>query len=77
MLAGPKRLVSEQRKAYACCHSENQNVANQVVQASGLTAGDVVRVLMTRIAQDKAIPPGAIASALFQPNIDNYWSLRK
>lgn len=42
---------------------EIQDAANQVIQASGLTVSDVVRVLMTRIAQDKAIPP-----ALFQPN---------
>jgi len=44
---------------------EIQDVANQVIQASGLTVSDVVRVLMTRIAQDKAIP-----SALFQPNAE-------
>jgi len=36
-------------------HSENQNVANQVIQASGLAISDVARVLMMRIAQDKAI----------------------
>lgn len=40
-----------------------QDIANQVIQASGLTVSDVVRVLMTRIAEDKIIPP-----ALFQPN---------
>jgi DNA-damage-inducible protein J len=40
-----------------------QDIANQVIQASGLTVSDVVRVLMTRIAQDKRIPSG-----LFQPN---------
>jgi len=48
-------LVSEQRKAYMGNHSENQNVANQVIQASGLAISDVARVLMMRIAQDKAI----------------------
>ncbi|AQX30598.1 type II toxin-antitoxin system RelB/DinJ family antitoxin [Bartonella schoenbuchensis] len=42
-----------------------QNVASQVIQASGLSVSDVVRVLMTRIAQDKAIP-----SVLFQPNAE-------
>jgi DNA-damage-inducible protein J len=42
-----------------------QDVANQVIQASGLTVSDVVRVLMTRIAQDKTIPAG-----LFQPNAE-------
>lgn len=40
-----------------------QLAASRIIQASGLTVSDVVRVLMTRIAQDKAIPP-----ALFQPN---------
>ncbi|WP_455481285.1 type II toxin-antitoxin system RelB/DinJ family antitoxin [Bartonella sp. B12(2025)] len=42
-----------------------QNVANEVIQASGLSVSDVIRVLMTRIAQDKAIPP-----VLFQPNAE-------
>ena len=42
---------------------EIQAAANAVIRASGLTVSDVVRVLMTRIAQDKMIPP-----ALFQPN---------
>ena len=42
-----------------------QDIANQVIHASGLTVSDVVRVLMTRIAEDKIIPP-----ALFQPNAE-------
>ena len=42
-----------------------QDIANQVIQASGLTVSDVVRVLMTRIAEEKVIPP-----ALFQPNTE-------
>ncbi|WP_336288567.1 MULTISPECIES: type II toxin-antitoxin system RelB/DinJ family antitoxin [unclassified Bartonella] len=42
-----------------------QRVASQVIQASGLSVSDVVRVLMTRIAQDKAIP-----SILFQPSVE-------
>ena len=42
-----------------------QDIANQVILASGLTVSDVVRVLMTRIAQDKIIPPG-----LFIPNAE-------
>jgi len=42
-----------------------QDIANQVIEASGLTVSGVVRVLMTRIAQDKIIPPG-----LFQPNAE-------
>ncbi|MDR2127656.1 MAG: type II toxin-antitoxin system RelB/DinJ family antitoxin [Burkholderiaceae bacterium] len=44
---------------------EIQDVANAVIQASGLTVSDVVRVLMTRIAQDKRIP-----LELFQPNAE-------
>jgi len=44
---------------------EIQEVATRVIQASGLTVSDVVRVLMTRIAQDKVIPP-----ALFQPSAE-------
>ena len=43
--------------------SEIRDAAIAVIQASGLTVSDVVRVLMTRIAHDKTIPP-----ALFQPN---------
>ncbi|WP_332060825.1 type II toxin-antitoxin system RelB/DinJ family antitoxin [Bartonella sp. CB74] len=42
-----------------------QSVANKVIQESGLSVSDVIRVLMTRIAQDKAIP-----SVLFQPNAE-------
>jgi len=42
-----------------------QDAANAVIRASGLTVSDVVRVLMTRIAQDKRIP-----SALFRPNAE-------
>jgi DNA-damage-inducible protein J len=45
--------------------SEIQDIANQVIQASGLTVSDVVRVLMTRIARDKVIP-----SAIFEPNAE-------
>jgi len=43
--------------------SEVQDVAAQIIQESGLTVSDVIRVLMTRIARNKAIP-----SELFQPN---------
>ncbi|MCW8167025.1 type II toxin-antitoxin system RelB/DinJ family antitoxin [Verminephrobacter aporrectodeae subsp. tuberculatae] len=42
-----------------------QDIATQVIQDSGLTVSDVVRVLMTRIAKDKVIPP-----ELFQPNTE-------
>lgn len=45
--------------------SEIRDAAIAVIQESGLTVSDVVRVLMTRIARDKAIPP-----ALFQPNAE-------
>ncbi|MBR4736736.1 MAG: type II toxin-antitoxin system RelB/DinJ family antitoxin [Rhodocyclaceae bacterium] len=45
--------------------SEIRDAAIAVIQASGLTVSDVVRVLMTRIARDKTIPP-----ALFQPNAE-------
>lgn len=31
-----------------------QDIANQVIQASGAAVSDVVRVLMTRSAQDRA-----------------------
>jgi len=51
------------RMVQARVPSDVQDVAAQVIQASGLTVSDVVRVLMTRIAQNKAIPP-----ILFQPN---------
>jgi len=44
---------------------EIQEVATRVIKASGLTVSDVVRVLMTRIAQDKVIP-----STLFQPSAE-------
>lgn len=43
--------------------NETQEVANKVIQAAGLTVSDVIRVLMTRIAQDKSIP-----AILFKPN---------
>jgi DNA-damage-inducible protein J len=40
-----------------------QAIANQVISAAGLTVSDVVRVVMTRIAQDRAIP-----LEIFRPN---------
>lgn len=57
--------MATSRMVQARVPEEIQNVASQVIQASGLTVSDVVRVLMTRIAQDKAIP-----SVLFQPNAE-------
>ncbi|MCG6138920.1 MAG: type II toxin-antitoxin system RelB/DinJ family antitoxin [Nostoc sp. LLA-1] len=49
-----------------------QLAASRIIQASGLTVSDVVRVLMTRIAQDKAIPP-----LLFQPNAETLAALEE
>ncbi|PYE90554.1 type II toxin-antitoxin system RelB/DinJ family antitoxin [Phyllobacterium leguminum] len=57
--------MATSRMVQARVPGDIQDAANQVIQASGLTVSDVVRVLMTRIAQDKAIP-----SALFQPNAE-------
>jgi len=53
------------RMVQARVPGEIQEIASQVIHASGLTVSDVVRVLMTRIAQDKSIP-----LALFQPNAE-------
>jgi len=55
--------MAASRMVQARVPSDIQEVASQVIQASGLTVSNVVRVLMTRIAQDRAIPP-----VLFQPN---------
>jgi DNA-damage-inducible protein J len=57
--------MSVSRMVQARVPSDIQDMANQVIRASGLTVSDVVRVLMTRIAQDKSIPSG-----LFQPNAE-------
>lgn len=57
--------MAASRMVQARVPSEIQEIASQVIQDSGLTVSDVVRVLMTRIAQDKAIP-----SVLFQPNAE-------
>jgi len=53
------------RMVQARVPGEIQDAANRVIQACGLTVSDVVRVLMTRIAHDKAIPP-----ELFRPNAE-------
>jgi DNA-damage-inducible protein J len=58
-----RSIMTVSRMVQARVPGDIQDIANQVIQASGLTVSDVVRVLMTRIAQDKIIPPG-----LFQPN---------
>ncbi len=57
--------MAASRMVQARVPGEIQDIANQVIQASGLTVSDVVRALMTRIAHEKAIPP-----ALFQPNAE-------
>lgn len=51
------------RMVQARVPSDIQDIANQVIKASGLTVSDVVRVLMTPIAKDKIIP-----RELFHPN---------
>jgi DNA-damage-inducible protein J len=56
-------IMSSSKIIQARVPGDIQDLANQVIQASGLTVSDVVRVLMVRIAQDRAIPP-----SLFQPN---------
>jgi len=55
--------MTASRQIQARVPSDIQDAANQVLKAAGLSISDVVRVLMTRIAQDKAVPP-----ALFQRN---------
>jgi len=57
--------MAASRMVQARVPGDIQDIANQVIEASGLTVSDVVRVLMTRIARDKIIPPG-----LFQPNAE-------
>lgn len=58
-------MTATNRMIQAQVPDDIQDAANRVIQASGLTLNDVVRLLMTRIAQDKSIPP-----ALFQPNAE-------
>lgn len=57
--------MATSRMVQARVPSEIQEAANAVIRASGLTVSDVIRVLMTRIAQDKSIP-----MTLFQPNAE-------
>ena len=54
--------MAASRQIQARVPGEIQDAADKVLQEAGLTISDVVRVLMTRIARDKAVP-----SALFQP----------
>ena len=53
------------RKIQSRVPGDIQAVADRVIKAAGLTVSDVVRVLMTRIARDKAIP-----TTLFQPDAE-------
>ena len=51
---------------------EIQDVANQVIPASGLEVGDGMGLLMTRTAQDQAIPP-----APFEPDAETPEAIAK
>ncbi|GAA5113187.1 type II toxin-antitoxin system RelB/DinJ family antitoxin [Bartonella jaculi] len=50
-------------KIQARVPDEVQEVASAVIKSTGLTVSDAVRMFMTRIARDKALPLD-----LFQPN---------
>lgn len=50
-------------KIQARIPDEVQEVASAVIKSTGLTVSDAVRMFMTRIARDKALPLD-----LFQPN---------
>src|SRR3546814_267242 len=58
-------IMAASRVVQARVPGDIQDAASQVIRASGLTVSDVVRVLITRIAQDNEIP-----AALFQPNAE-------
>jgi len=48
-----------------------QDDADAIIQSSGMTAGEVVRVVMTRIATEKTLPLD-----LFQPNAETVQALQ-
>ncbi|EJF82254.1 type II toxin-antitoxin system RelB/DinJ family antitoxin [Bartonella doshiae] len=50
-------------KIQARIPDEVQEIASAVIKSTGLTVSDAVRMFMTRIARDKALPLD-----LFQPN---------
>ncbi|WP_208436398.1 type II toxin-antitoxin system RelB/DinJ family antitoxin [Bartonella vinsonii] len=50
-------------KIQARIPDEVQEIASAVIKSTGLTVSDVVRMFMTRIARDRALPLD-----LFQPN---------
>jgi len=57
--------VAASRKIQSRVPGEIQAVADRIIKDAGLTISDVVRMLMIRIAKDKAIPP-----VLFQPSAE-------
>ncbi|ATP11919.1 hypothetical protein BHOIPH791_00070 [Bartonella henselae] len=52
-------------KIQARIPDEVQEVASAVIKSTGLTVSDAVRMFMTRIARDRALPLD-----LFQPNLE-------
>ena len=52
--------------------SEIQSAADKVLRAAGLTAGDVIRKIMTLIADEKSVPLD-----LFQPNVETLAAFRE
>jgi len=48
-----------------------QDIASAVIKATGLTVSDAVRVFMTRIAMDRALPLD-----LFQPSTETVQAMR-
>lgn len=52
-------------KIQARVPDEIQSIATAVIQATGLTVSDAIRMLMVRIATDKALPLD-----LFQPSLE-------
>lgn len=57
--------MATSRMVQARVPADIQDIASKIIQESGLTVSDVIRVLMTRIAKDKRIP-----AILFQPNAE-------
>ncbi|WP_336277027.1 type II toxin-antitoxin system RelB/DinJ family antitoxin [Bartonella sp. CB178] len=58
-------------KIQARVPDEIQDIANAVIKSTGLTVSDVIRVLMTNIAKDQALP-----LHLFQPNAETLQSIK-
>ena len=52
--------------------SEIQSAADRVLRAAGLTAGDVIRKIMTVIADEKSVPLD-----LFEPNAETLAAFRE